>query len=114
MHSSALEAVAEAADDAGREQREVARRARGMQRRRDRGWSWARVLDAERPPGILALSRSGTRHAGQALATLAGVLARGLSSEGESRRQVARRLGVTHQRVSAMLANARSGTSPSG
>ena len=34
---------------------------------------------------------------------MAKTLALGLSEEGESRRQIGGRLGVTHQRVSAML-----------
>lgn len=37
------------------------------------------------------------------VARLGRVLALGLSEEGESRRQIGRRLGVSHQRVSAIL-----------
>lgn len=100
---SVLEAVATAADDVADDQRTVARKARSMQRRRDRGWSWARVLDAEAAPGLLELLRRSTRRLAQQTSRLARTLAAGLHDEGDSFRQIGRRLGVTHQRVSAML-----------
>lgn len=59
--STALELVATAADDVAADQRRVARRARAMQRLRDRGWSWAKVLDREAEPGLLELLRSSAR-----------------------------------------------------
>jgi hypothetical protein len=100
---SALDEVAAAADEVADEQRLVARRARAMQRRRDAGWSWARVLDWEPEPGILELLRRSVRRSSGAVGQLAQVLASGLSAEGETRRQIGRRLTVSHQRVSAML-----------
>lgn len=101
--STALEEVAAAADDVADDQRRVARRARTMQRQRDRGWSWAKIVDREAEPGLLGLLRSSARRLGESTARLAQTLARGLTEEGESRRQVARRVGVTHQRISAIL-----------
>ncbi|MCA1710023.1 MAG: hypothetical protein LC808_44750 [Actinobacteria bacterium] len=101
--STTLEVVATAADDVAAEQRSVARRARTMQRQRDRGWSWAKVLDRQAEPGLLELLRSSARRLAESAGQLARALARGLTEEGESRRQIARRLGVTHQRISAML-----------
>jgi hypothetical protein len=101
--STALEMVATAADDVATDQRRIARLARSMQRQRDRGWSWAKVLDREAEPGLLELLRSSARRLAESAAQLAQALARGLAGEGESRRQIARRLGVTHQRISAML-----------
>ena len=74
-----------------------------MQRQRDRGWSWAKVLDREADPGLLELLRSSARRLAESAGHLARALARGLTGEGESRRQIARRPGVTHQRISAML-----------
>ena len=103
MMSTALEVVATAADDIAADQRRVARRARAMQRQRDRGWSWAKVLDREAEPALLVLLRSSARRLAESAGQLAQALARGLAGEGESRRQIARRLGVTHQRISAML-----------
>jgi transcriptional regulator with XRE-family HTH domain len=101
--SSALDEVAVVADKVADDQRRVARRARTMQRQRAMGWSWAKILDAEDgPPLVDVLRRSGRRLA-EATGRLAQALAAGLTAEGESHRQVARRLGVTHQRISAML-----------
>ena len=101
--STPLEVVATAADDVADDQRRVARRARTMQRQRDRGWSWVKVLDREAQPGLLELLRSSARRLAESAGQLAQALARGLTGEGESRRQIARRLGVTHQRISALL-----------
>jgi hypothetical protein len=101
--SSALEEVAAAADEVADDQRLVARRARSMQRQRDRGWPWGRILDREAAPSLLELLRRSRRRVTGATSRLAKTLASGLSEEGESRRQIGGRLGVTHQRVSAML-----------
>lgn len=106
--SAALEELADAADEVAAEQRMVARKARSMQRLRDRGWSWTRILDAENAPGLLEmLRRSATRLAGMT-SGLAKTLAAGLRAEGQSRRQIGGRLGVSHQRISAMLNGDRS------
>lgn len=100
---TALEEVAAAADEVADDQRRIARRARVMQGRRDRGWTWGRILDREPVPGLLDLLRRSALRLTQATGRLARAWAQGLSAEGESRRRVAGRLGVTHQRVSAML-----------
>jgi hypothetical protein len=100
---SALEEVAAVADEVADDQRQVARRARAMQRQRDRGWSWGRILDREAAPTLLELLRRSGRRATGAAGRFAQTLALGLSNEGETRRQIGGRLGVTHQRVSAML-----------
>jgi hypothetical protein len=101
--SSALDDVADAADEVADQQRRVARVARAMQRRRERGASWAAALDQQGSPSIVDLLRRSGRHLAEATATFTVTLARELSREGESRRQIARRLGVSHQRVSAMV-----------
>jgi len=101
--NAALDEVAAAADEVAADQREVARRAREMQRRRDAGWSWAQILDWDPDPGILGLLRRSGRRMAEAVGGLASAAASGLSSEGETHRQIARRLGVSHQRVTAML-----------
>jgi hypothetical protein len=100
-----LEEVARAADAAAGEQRRIAQRARAMARQRARGWPWARVLDEEPEPGLLRLMRTSAGRLTEAASRFGLALARALTAEGESRRQVARRLGVTHQRVSAILRN---------
>jgi hypothetical protein len=101
--STVLETVAVAADDVADDQRRVARRARAMQRQRDRGWSWVKVLDREAGPGLLGLLRGSARRLAESAGHLAQALARGLAGEGQSRRQIAQRLGVTHQRITAIL-----------
>jgi hypothetical protein len=103
--STPLEEVADAAEAVADDQREVARRARWMQRLHDEGWSWSRILDHEESPGLLTLLRRSSRHLAGTLGQLAQTVAHSLAAEGESRRRIANRLGVTHQRVSAMLAN---------
>lgn len=101
--SSALDEVADAADQVADDQRQVARLARAMQRRRDRGWSWARVVDHEDAGGVFGLLRRSGRRLGAASAKFTRAIARELHADGESYRKIARRLGVSHQRVSAML-----------
>lgn len=105
---SALEAVATAAEEVAGDEREVARRARAMQRKRERGWTWARILDDEAQPGVVELVRRSAQRAAELKTRLAIVLARELTAEGFSRRQLAQRLQVTHQRVSALLNRNRS------
>ena len=100
---SALEELAAAADEVAEDQRRVARRARAMQRQRDRGRSWTTILAEDPPPGLVGLVRESGRHMAEAAAHFTRALAAELSAEGESRRRIARVLGVTHQRVTAML-----------
>ena len=104
---SVLADVATTADDLADDQRRVARRARAMVRERASGASWAEVLDREGEPRLLDLLRTNARRLAEVTGRLAQTIARGLADEGESRRQIARRLQVTHQRISAMLANDR-------
>lgn len=101
--SSALEDVAAAAEEVAEDQRQIARRARSMQRQREQGRSWADILDRQQSPPLLELLRRSGRRLGEATARFAQTLAAELSAEGASRRQVARRLSVSHQRVTAML-----------
>lgn len=101
--NAALDEVAASADEVADDQRRIARRARAMKRQRDRGRSWAEILDGEPEPRLLGLLRGNTRRLADATGRLAHAMAYGLVWEGESRRQIARRLGVTHQRISAML-----------
>lgn len=103
MTANSLEEVAETADRVADDQREVARQARVMQEQRDRGWSWAQVLDSQPSPGIIALLRNSRRTVASLASRFTVAVARELSEEGESRRQIARRFQVTHQRVSALL-----------
>jgi transcriptional regulator with XRE-family HTH domain len=109
---ASLEGVAAAADEVADEQRQVAEQARSMQRRRDRGVSWARILDEEPSPTLLARLRHSGRRLTEAAGRASRTLIAGLSVEGESRRQIARRLGVSHQRISAILNHTRRSSRP--
>lgn len=100
---SPLGEVASTADRVADDQREVAARVRDMQRQRRRGRSWAAILDQESGAGVFELLRRSGRSIVAATSQLARTLAHGLATEGESRRRIARRLGVTHQRVTAIL-----------
>src|SRR5437763_6152898 len=53
LEHGSLERVAAAADEVADEQRHVARQARSMQHRRDRGAPWTRILDEEASPTLL-------------------------------------------------------------
>ena len=101
--AGALEELALAADETVRDQQRLARRARDMLRQRGRGRAWLSILKSEKQPGALELLGASTRR----LASIGGrfrlALGRTLTAEGRSTRQVANDLGVTHQRVSAML-----------
>lgn len=103
MVSGALEEVASTAEEVARDQQQVARRVRRMQRQRARGWSWARILDGDDEPGVFDLLRRSARRLTTTAGRFGRAVAAGLAAEGESRRKIAGRLGVTHQRVTAML-----------
>ena len=100
---SALEDVAKAADQISDEQRDIAQRARSLEEKRSSGWSWSSLLDSAEGRGFGDLLRRSAKRAAQSASRFTAALAHELSVEGESRRRIAGRLGVTHQRVSAIL-----------
>jgi hypothetical protein len=100
-----MEDIAIEADGIAEEQRHVARNARTMQRKLDRGMTWSKVLGDEQPVHLLERLRSSSRKLVKLTGHLALTIAKALTHEGESRRKIANRLGVTHQRVTAMLRN---------
>src|SRR5256885_15920817 len=101
--SNALKELAVAADEIADDQRRIARAARSMERLRDRGWSWSKIVDGQRSPTIVDLLRRSGRRLSDATARFTRALAAELGEEGESHRQIGRRLGVTRQRVSAVV-----------
>ena len=102
MVTITLEEVAEAAEETAREQRQVARTARAVDRELQQGMSWSAILN-HRSGTLLVqlLARSGRRIL-VATSTLRRVIIGALADDGLSTRQIAKLLGVTHQRVSAM------------
>jgi DNA-directed RNA polymerase specialized sigma24 family protein len=111
--ASALEEVANTADEAAETERAVAREARAMQAQRDRGHSWSAILEGDGASTIFELLRRGARLAIDALSALSRVVTEELSEEGASRRQIARFIGVSHQRVSAIIGRGRRNGAPS-
>lgn len=103
MSATALEVLAANADQAADEERKIARQARSMQYLRDLGWSWTHILNGEAAPGILVRLRDSAHKLLQATSQLTAALALGLHEEGQSLRQIGQLIGVTHQRVSAIL-----------
>jgi hypothetical protein len=98
----ALEEVASTAEGLANEQREIADRVRALNELRADGWTWAKVFD-ERAPNIFDLLRASAKQIATQIKLLSRVVAEEMSSEGQTRRQIARNLGVSHQRVTTIL-----------
>ena len=98
-----LEDVATTAEAVVAEQRDVAHRARTLREEHLRGSSWVEAWDRQPSPGLLVRLRAGSRRLAEATSRLSRAAAKGLAEEGESRRAIARRLGVSHQRVTSLL-----------
>lgn len=99
-----LDEVADAAEAVAAEQRQVAREVRSLKRARGQGLPWTSLIDARLAAGgPLGRLRAGRRALAGAARRLAEGVAEGLTSEGLSYRSIATLLGVSHQRISAML-----------
>ena len=98
-----LEEVASTAEEVVAEQQEVAERARHLKQERVRHSSWVEAWDRQPAPGLLARLRAGSRRLAETTSRLSRAAARGMADEGASRRAIARRLGVSHQRVTSLL-----------
>lgn len=101
--STPLEELADAADRAARDQRRIASTARRLGRERRQGASWSDLLDRDERPGLVQLVAQSARHVTEMTNRFRHSLVKALTSEGLSTRDIARRLGVSHQRISAML-----------
>ncbi len=100
---AALDRLADSAEKTCAEQQVIADSARTMSEQRRRGRSWSAILAGEGQPTVLALLGSSLRRLTQTSSRVRTAVAAALVKEGLSTRQVASHLGVTHQRVSAML-----------
>ena len=103
--AAALEPAAEAAEEGAREQKRAATAARRAARRErespgDEGTS-------QRTQSVLNSLSTGAERLSAAVGDLRRVLVRTMSERGLSVRQIADRLGVSHQRVSVLLARGR-------
>jgi hypothetical protein len=101
--TAALDNLAETAQRTSAEQQLIADSARAMTEEHRRGRSWAAILGGEGQPSVLALLGSSLRRLSQTSSRLRVAVASALVKEGLSTRQIAAHLGVTHQRISAML-----------
>jgi hypothetical protein len=101
--TTALRHLAESAETTSAEQQVIADSARAMTEERRRGRSWAAILAGEGQPSIITLLGSSVRRLSQTSTRVRTGVATALANEGLSTRQIAAHLGVTHQRVSAML-----------
>jgi hypothetical protein len=84
-------------------QRLLARRLTRLRAGRDEGRSWHDLLAAEAPPRVMDLASGVLRGANRTSNRLRRAVAGGLRAEGAGLAAIARRLGVSHQRVSALL-----------
>ncbi len=100
---AALSAVAEAADEMADEQRRLAARAQELRRAHRAGRTWSDLIDAHRAAGLLGPLRTTVRRLGTLGSQLQAVLARALFDEGVSTREIGRRFGVSHQRISSLM-----------
>jgi len=98
-----LEEVASTAEEVVAEQQEVAQRARHLKQERVRHSSWVEAWDRQPAPSLLERMRAVTRRLAETTSRLSRATARQMAQEGASRRAIARRLGVSHQRVTTLL-----------
>jgi DNA-directed RNA polymerase specialized sigma24 family protein len=103
----ALEDLEAALEDNLERNKAMRRRIAQIRRQRSKGATWATIVSAEAPPLIVQLvtesSRALDEHGGRVRRT--EVLA--LHDEGMTMEQIAAKFGVTRQRVSSLLREAR-------
>ncbi len=100
--ATALLELAEAAEETARDQQKVARRARTLDRERGRGVPWSQLLERGSLSGLLDLLAASAARILDATGKLRRVVVGSLGVEGLSTRQIAKLLGVSHQRISAL------------
>jgi hypothetical protein len=101
--TAVLDHLAESAERTSAEQQLIADSARAMSEERRLGRPWAVILASEGQPSVVALLGSSLRRLSETSSRVRTAVASTLAKEGLSTRQIAAHLGVTHQRVSAML-----------
>lgn len=102
---NALDSLADEAEENAREERVLARRIRQLRTGRAAGRSWHTLLDRELGTALLAMPTRILRRATDVSGLLRRRLAAGLRAEGATIPAIARRFGVTHQRISTLLRN---------
>lgn len=102
----AIDELTGAIDANASDERLLARRLRRLRNGRLSGRSWRRLLESEPDPGSLALVGRILGRMSGASGGLRRALAQAARSEGESVADIARRFGVSHQRISTVLRSA--------
>lgn len=103
-----LEQAAHGLDEVAAEAGEAAELLRDVGERRRRGRSWRELLDGSRTRALLHLTGSASKRLSSVAARLRRAIARALVAHGLRVGEVAKELGVSHQRVSALLSEERS------
>jgi hypothetical protein len=98
-----LDGLASDVDDNARDERLLARRLRALRAGRAKGRSWQDILSEEASPGTLELATKVLKGMTRASGAIRRTVARGLQANGASIAAIAKRFGVTRQRVSALL-----------
>jgi transposase-like protein len=99
----AIDQLADVIEENARDERLLARRLRRLRDGRMAGRSWRRLLDNEPEPAALVVVARMLARMSAASGGLRRSLARAVRGEGETVSDIARRFGVTHQRVSTIL-----------
>lgn len=106
-----LDDVARQFDESAREARSAARRVRRLRRERATGRRWHELVDHRRLEALGLIDRS-VRRVTEGSAAFRRMLVRGLWREGATVQAIARHLGVSRQRVSALLERGSDGPVP--
>ena len=102
----ALEELLKVLETAAQEQRQLTERVKALQAARRDGASWSEALAREETPGTVQLVSSLLAGLSVVSGRLRRDLVVALRGEGATIPAIARRFGVTHQRVSSLLRQA--------
>ncbi len=100
---AAVDGLAAAVEENGKDERLLVRRLRELREGRAEGRSWLDLLGPDERPSVLGLIGRIIGRLTDAGGALRRALARGLRLEGATIATIAKRFGVSHQRISALL-----------